>query len=197
MRPAGRQSLRVSRAPECRACLASDTRHKRNRRGPRPTPYMHEHPAQAVRSHTTRQTTPAQPASGARRSLVFVYRQEVFELSIYVASSIAHAHEESNRGLAISHKHTTWAKVDFHDARRCSTRKRAGNAAIELPGIHSTRTPIRQRNPVSRQQISRSWDKKCRFRGVRGSAIARFRGSDSPTRRLPPLRRNYLKVDPP
>lgn len=46
----------------------------------------------------------------------FVYRQEVFELSIYVASSIAHAHEESNRGLAISHKHTTWAKVDFHDA---------------------------------------------------------------------------------
>lgn len=57
--------------------------------------------------------------------------------------------------------------------------------------------PIRQRNPVSRQQISRSWDKKCRFRGVRGSAITRFRGSDSPTRRYPPLRRNYLKVDPP
>ena len=70
MRPAGRQSLRVSRAPERRACLASDTRRKRNRRDPRPTPYMHEHSAQAVRSHTTRQTTPAQPASGARRSLV-------------------------------------------------------------------------------------------------------------------------------
>lgn len=33
--------------------------------------------------------------------------------------------------------------------------------------------------------------------GVRGSAITRFRGSDSPTRRHPPLRRNYLKVDPP
>lgn len=57
MRPAGRQSLRVSRAPERRACLASDTRRKRNRRDPRPTPYMHEHPAQAVRSYTTRQTT--------------------------------------------------------------------------------------------------------------------------------------------
>ena len=133
---------------------------------------------------------PDDPSStGQRRPTLpsFVYRQEVFELSIYVASSIAHAHEESNRGLAISHKHTTWAKVDFHDAWRCSIRKRAGNAAIGLPGIHSTRTPIRQRNPVSRQQISRSWDKKCRFRGVRGSAIARFRGSDSPTRRLPPL----------
>ena len=37
-----------------------------------------------------------------------------------MASSIAHAHEESNRGLAISHKHTTWAKVDFHDAWRHS-----------------------------------------------------------------------------
>ena len=70
MRPAGRQSLQVSRAPERRACLASDARRKRNQRDPRPTPYMHEHPAQAVRSHTTRQTTPAQPASGARRSLV-------------------------------------------------------------------------------------------------------------------------------
>ena len=185
MRPAGRQSLRVSRAPERRACLASDTRRKRNRRGPRPTPYMHEHPAQAVRSHTTRHDP---SSTGQQHSTLpsFVYRQEVFELSIYVASSIAHAHEESNRGLAISHKHTTWAKVDFHDAWRCSIRKRAGNAAIGLPGIHSTRTPIRQRNPVSRQQISRSWDKKCRFRGVRGSAIARFRGSDSPTRRLPP-----------
>lgn len=133
---------------------------------------------------------PDDPSSTSQRRPTlpsFVYRQEVFELSIYVASSIAHAHEESNRGLAISHKHTTWAKVDFHDAWQCPTRKRAGNAAIELPDIHSTRTPIRQRNTVSRQQISRSWDKKCRFRGARGSAVARFRGSDSPTRRLPPL----------
>lgn len=120
MRPAGRQSLRVSRAPERRACLASGTRRKRNRRDPRPTPYMHEHPAQAVRSHTTRQTTPS--STGQRRPTLpsFVYRQEVFELSIYVTSSIAHAHEESNRGLAISHKHTTWAKVDFHNAWRHS-----------------------------------------------------------------------------
>ena len=37
-----------------------------------------------------------------------------------MASSIAHAHEESNRGLAISAKHTTWAKVDFHNAWRHS-----------------------------------------------------------------------------
>lgn len=66
---------------------------------------------------------PDDPSStGQRRPTLpsFVYRQEVFELSIYVASSIAHAHEESNRGLAISHKHTTWAKVDFHDAWRHS-----------------------------------------------------------------------------
>lgn len=66
---------------------------------------------------------PDDPSStGQRRPTLpsFVYRQEVFELSIYVASSIAHAHEESNRGLAISHKHTTWAKVDFHNAWRCS-----------------------------------------------------------------------------
>ena len=64
---------------------------------------------------------PDDPSStGQRRPTLpsFVYRQEVFELSIYVASSIAHAHEEPNRGLAISHKHTTWAKVDFHDAWR-------------------------------------------------------------------------------
>lgn len=66
---------------------------------------------------------PDDPSStGQRRPTLpsFVYRQEVFELSIYVTSSIAHAHEESNRGLAISHKHTTWAKVDFHDAWRHS-----------------------------------------------------------------------------
>ena len=66
---------------------------------------------------------PDDPSStGQRRPTLpsFVYRQEVFELSIYVASSIAHAHEESNRGLVISHKHTTWAKIDFHDARRHS-----------------------------------------------------------------------------
>ena len=66
---------------------------------------------------------PDDPSStGQRRPTLpsFVYRQEVFELSIYAASSIAHAHEESNRGLAISHKRTTWAKVDFHDAWRCS-----------------------------------------------------------------------------
>ena len=66
---------------------------------------------------------PDDPSSTSQRRPTlpsFVYRQEVFELSIYVASSIAHAHEESNRGLAISHKHTTWAKVDFHDAWRHS-----------------------------------------------------------------------------
>ena len=127
----------------------------------------------------------------------FVYRQEVFELSIYAVSSIAHAHEESNRGLAISHKHTTWAKVDFLDAWRCSTRKRAGNAAIELPGIHSTRTPIRQRNPVSRQQISRCWDKNSRFRGCGARRSRDFEVQTAQRAAYPPLRRNYLKVDPP
>lgn len=143
---------------------------------------------------------PDDPSStGQRRPTLpsFVYRQEVFELSIYVASSIAHAHEESNRGLAISHKHTTWAKVDFHNAWRCSTRKRAGNAAIELPGIHSTRTPIRQRSPVSRQQISRSWDKKYRFRGCGARRSRDFEVQTARRAAHPPLRRNYLKVDPP
>ena len=142
---------------------------------------------------------PDDPSStGQRRPTLpsFVYRQEVFELSIYVASSITHAHEESNRRLAISHKHTTWAKVDFHDAWRCSTRKRAGNAAIELPGIHSTRTPIRQRNPVSRQQISRSWDKKCRFRGCGARRSRDFEVQTARRAAYPPLWRNYLKVAP-
>ena len=48
----------------------------------------------------------------------------------------------------------------------------------------------------SRQRISRSWDKSAVL-GVWGSgdrAISRFRQPDAP---LPPLRRNYLKVDPP
>ena len=114
-----------------------------------------------------------------------------------VASSIAHAHEEADRRLTISHKHATWAKVDFHNAWRCSTRKRAGNAAIELPGIHSTRTPIRQRNPVSRQQISRSWDKKCRFRGCGARRSRDFEVQTARRAAYPPLRRNHLKADPP
>ena len=114
-----------------------------------------------------------------------------------MASSIAHAHEEADRRLTISHKHTTWAKVDFHNAWRCSTRKRAGNAAIELPGIHSTRTPIRQRSLVSRQQISRSWDKKCRFRGCGARRSRDFEVQTARRAAHPPLRRNYLKVDPP
>ena len=180
---------------------AGSARRKRNRRDSRPTPRTHErltigatyarHPTRTGPSpkRSFPHNAPGAPDSTRRRRSTlpsFVYRQEVFELSI-VASSIAHAHEESNRGLAISHKHTTWAKVDFHDAWRCSTRKRAGNAAIGLPGIHSTRTPIRQRSPVSRQQISRSWDKKCRFRGCGARRSRDFEVQTARRAAYPPL----------
>ena len=60
----------------------------------------------------------------------FVYRQEVFELSI-VASSIAHAHEEADRRLTISHKHTTWAKVGARNAQQRAIRQPSSQAGNE------------------------------------------------------------------
>ena len=189
---------------------ANGTRRKHNRRDSRPTPDTHgRHAIARLAPDTPSARAPSSERSflhnasddpsptGQQHSTLpsFVYRQEVFELSI-VASSIAHAHEEADRKLTISHKHATWAKVDFHNAWRCSTRKRAGNAAIELPGIHSTRTPIRQRSPVSRQQISRSWDKKCRFRGCGARRSRDFEVQTARRAAYPPLRRNYLKVAP-
>ena len=97
-------------------------RHTPQAQSARPAPDA-IHARASTTSRSFPYNAPDDPSSTGRRRPTlpsFVYRQEVFELSIYVASSIAHAHEESNRGLAISHKHTTWAKVDFHDARRHS-----------------------------------------------------------------------------
>lgn len=100
-------------------------RHTPQAQSARPTPdALHARAPSPSRSFPY--NAPDDPSStGQRRPTLpsFVYRQEVFELSIYVASSITHAHEESNRRLAISHKHTTWAKVakvDFHNAWRRS-----------------------------------------------------------------------------
>ena len=70
------------------------------------------------------------PPRSAGKVPSFVYRQEVFELSI-VASSIAHAHEEADRRLTISHKHTTWAKVGARNAQQRAIRQPSSQAGNE------------------------------------------------------------------
>ena len=114
---------------------SSGTRHKRDQRDSRPTrtgdtplrdlhptPRAHELPAPNAHSCITRRTPPGSIRRRCSTLPSFVYRQEVFELSI-VTSSIAHAHEEADRRLTISHKHTTWAKSDAHDAQQRAIRQ--------------------------------------------------------------------------
>lgn len=89
------------------------------------------------------------PPRSAGKVPSFVYRQEVFELSI-VASSIAHAHEEADRRLTISHKHTTWAKSDARDAQQRAIRQPSSQAGNEK----ATRSSPRQQKKALRSSRS-------------------------------------------
>ena len=94
------------------------------------TPRAHELPASNAHSCITRRTPPGSIRRRCSTLPSFVYRQEVFELSI-VASSIAHAHEEADRRLTISHKHTTWAKVGARNAQQRAIRQPSSQAGNE------------------------------------------------------------------
>ena len=121
---------------------AGSARRKRNRRDSRPTPRTHErltigatyarHPTRTGPSpkRSFPHNAPGAPRlnSPAASTLPsFVYRQEVFELSI-VASSITYAREEAGSGLLIPHKLTTWARVGTRDAQRRAIKRRRAAA---------------------------------------------------------------------
>ena len=113
----GARAARNRHSP--RSELTTDTPHARSptitgtHTGPSPKrSFPHNAPSAPDSTRRRRSTLPS-----------FVYRQEVFELSI-VASSIAHAREEAASGLPIPHKLTTWAKVGTHDAQRRAIKRR-------------------------------------------------------------------------